>query len=357
MNLPQSEAVVPRLVWLAEATSTNSELVRAATGPDATTWPDLSVLVTDNQIAGRGRLGRVWSAPAGASLAISVLLRPTPVLPIESLAWIPLIAGVAMSRAVNNVLGVSSGAVGDEEGADEGDSESGSGSDAESGSGADSESGSDAESGSYVDSESESDSGSDSTEAADGYAADDANPYGELTDAEMTANEAAEDAAARQAPAAVATVKWPNDVLIGRAKVSGILSELLPGQTGVVVGAGVNLFLTEDELPVPTATSIALAGATDFTADDLLSAYLVSFAELYELFTRWNGDAAESGIAAIVADACSTLGQPVAVELPAGEVVTGLASGLDASGRLVVIRDSDARTIAVSAGDVTHLRY
>ncbi|GGF13932.1 biotin--[acetyl-CoA-carboxylase] ligase [Subtercola lobariae] len=305
MNLPQSEAVVPRLVWLAESASTNTELVAAVTGPDAASWPDLSVMLTDNQTAGRGRLGRVWSAPAGASLAISVLVRPSKPLPIESLAWLPLVAGVAMSRAVNEILGVTPVA-------DDGES------------------------------------------SAD---ADDAHPYRELSVADITANEAIEDAAAVSPAAAVATVKWPNDVLIGRAKVSGILSELLPGATGVVVGSGVNLFLTEEQLPVPTATSIALAGGVDFTADDLLSAYLRSFTELYELFVLWGGDAAESGIAAIVADACSTLGQPVSVELPAGDVLTGIASGLDESGRLVVVRDTDARTIAVSAGDVTHLRY
>ncbi|UFS57762.1 biotin--[acetyl-CoA-carboxylase] ligase [Subtercola endophyticus] len=266
MNLPLSAAEVPRLDWLAESPSTNPALVEAATGPESASWPDFSVLATDNQTAGKGRLGRVWSAPAGSSLAISVLLRPQPQLPIESLAWLPLVGGVAMAQAVNSVLSAS---------------------------------------------------GSE----------------------------------------AIATVKWPNDVLIGRAKVSGILAELLPGANGVVLGSGVNLFLTADELPVATATSIALAGGTGFTADDLLSAYLRELKELYTTFVQHAGDAVTSGVAARVTAACSTIGQHVSVELPGGELVTGLATGLDDSGRIVVVKDADALTFAVSAGDVTHLRY
>ncbi len=62
-----------RTVEVVPATgSTNADLaVRARRGEPAGT-----VLVTDHQQAGRGRLGRTWSAPAGRSIAVSVLLRP-----------------------------------------------------------------------------------------------------------------------------------------------------------------------------------------------------------------------------------------------------------------------------------------
>jgi BirA family biotin operon repressor/biotin-[acetyl-CoA-carboxylase] ligase len=274
MHAEKSRTLVPRLDWLADAGSTNSVLVAGACGPDAGAWPDLSVVVTDNQTAGRGRLGRVWSAPAGASLAISLLLRPAvpsgAALPVSSLGWIPLIGGVAMARAANAVLN----------------------------------------------------------------------------------------------GAATATVKWPNDVHIDGRKVSGVLSELLPGANdangapaGVVVGAGVNLFLTAEQLPVPTATSLALAGATGFSADDVLAAYLGAIIPLYRAFVAANGDAVASGVAATVSALCSTLGRPVRVELPAGETVTGLANTLDPDGRLMVTRDDGSGTLVVSAGDVTHLRY
>src|SRR5690554_2986061 len=102
MHLPLSEAAAARLEILDRCGSTNTELVtRAAGSPEA--WPDFSVLVTGEQTAGRGRLGRSWVAPPGQAIAISVLLRPA-VLDPDLLGWIPLVAGLAMARAVDAVL-------------------------------------------------------------------------------------------------------------------------------------------------------------------------------------------------------------------------------------------------------------
>ena len=108
MDLPLSSAHTSRLLWLDEVGSTNTDLAARVTGPEAELWTDFSVVATDNQVAGKGRLGRDWTAPAGASLAVSVLLRPqTPAgrpLPPESLGWFGLLAGLAMTRAVNGFL-------------------------------------------------------------------------------------------------------------------------------------------------------------------------------------------------------------------------------------------------------------
>ena len=108
MELSLSSAHASKLVWLDEVGSTNTYLVAAVNAEEAQNWPDFSVVATDNQVAGKGRLGRGWSAPAGASLAVSVLLRPeTPAgrpLPPESLGWFGLLAGLAMTRACNQVL-------------------------------------------------------------------------------------------------------------------------------------------------------------------------------------------------------------------------------------------------------------
>ncbi|MEY4039905.1 MAG: hypothetical protein RLZZ52_773 [Actinomycetota bacterium] len=108
MDLPLSSAHTSRLLWLDEVGSTNTDLAARVTGPEAELWTDFSVVATDNQVAGKGRLGRDWTAPAGASLAVSVLLRPqTPAgrpLPSESLGWFGLLAGLAMTRAVNGFL-------------------------------------------------------------------------------------------------------------------------------------------------------------------------------------------------------------------------------------------------------------
>ncbi|SDS27299.1 biotin--[acetyl-CoA-carboxylase] ligase [Microterricola viridarii] len=105
---PQSAAAVARFAALAETGSTNDEMIARATGEQAAEWPDLSVIVTDNQTRGRGRLGRSWLAPTGKSLAISALLRPTlpdgSPLPADSYGWFPLLAGAAMTRAVRRVV-------------------------------------------------------------------------------------------------------------------------------------------------------------------------------------------------------------------------------------------------------------
>lgn len=113
MDLPLSSAFTPALHWLDQAGSTNELLAREASGPAPGDWPDLSVIVTDDQIAGKGRLGRVWTAPAGKCLAISVLLRPLGAsaapIPIERFGMLPLVVGVAMARAVRSLLPASAG--------------------------------------------------------------------------------------------------------------------------------------------------------------------------------------------------------------------------------------------------------
>ena len=67
-------------------------------------WPHLSALLTEDQVAGRGRLDRVWTAPAGSAIALSVLLRVGGV-PVSERGWIPLAAGLAMAEAIAAQLG------------------------------------------------------------------------------------------------------------------------------------------------------------------------------------------------------------------------------------------------------------
>jgi BirA family biotin operon repressor/biotin-[acetyl-CoA-carboxylase] ligase len=153
-----------------------------------------------------------------------------------------------------------------------------------------------------------------------------------------------------------ASVKWPNDVLLGRPdgesrKVAGILVERIETDDGpaAVVGVGLNVGMTAAELPVPGATSLALAsddGPPDRT--DLLVAVLLALGEAY---TSWEAGADLRGL---YVRACTTVGRDVRVELPSGEALTGRATGVDPSGRLLVERDG-VRT-AVSAGDVVHVR-
>ncbi|MFB4313396.1 biotin--[acetyl-CoA-carboxylase] ligase [Actinomadura sp. 21ATH] len=82
---------------VAETGSTNADLGDAA-GKGA---PEGSVLVAEAQSAGRGRLGRAWSAPPRSGLMFSVLLRPE--VAADRLGWLPLLAGVAVASAVRRM--------------------------------------------------------------------------------------------------------------------------------------------------------------------------------------------------------------------------------------------------------------
>lgn len=80
---------------LEETGSTNLELRRLAEAGAA----DRTVLLAEHQTAGRGRLGRAWTAPPRSQLALSVLLRPGAVEP-ALLGWLPLVTGLAVRDAL-----------------------------------------------------------------------------------------------------------------------------------------------------------------------------------------------------------------------------------------------------------------
>jgi BirA family transcriptional regulator, biotin operon repressor / biotin---[acetyl-CoA-carboxylase] ligase len=99
---PLAAALSPR-VQVAETTdSTNADVVAAAT-EDPAGWPHLSLLLTTDQRAGRGRLDRSWTAPPGTALAVSVLVRIAGI-PAVGRGWVPLVAGAAMTRAISAQL-------------------------------------------------------------------------------------------------------------------------------------------------------------------------------------------------------------------------------------------------------------
>lgn len=157
-----------------------------------------------------------------------------------------------------------------------------------------------------------------------------------------------------------ASLKWPNDVLVGSGteerKLVGILSEAAASAAGtaIVIGAGINVSQSRSELPVPTATSLAVEGARSLDRGALLRACLSAFERRYRAWRDHRGDAAAAGIAAEYRDRCRTLGRTVRVELPGGRSLLGTATGVDASGCLEV-RGADGATTALSAGDVVHV--
>jgi BirA family transcriptional regulator, biotin operon repressor / biotin---[acetyl-CoA-carboxylase] ligase len=165
-------------------------------------------------------------------------------------------------------------------------------------------------------------------------------------------------ASSLQADAAVdARLKWPNDVMVDGAKLAGILAER--ADDAIVVGAGVNVSASRDELPEPGATSLAptslaLAGAACLDRQQLLAGLLAELERWYLTWSGQAGDVAASGLAAAYLRLCDTLGRQVRVSMPGGRIVAGMASDVDASGRLVISTDSGA--VSVSAGDVVHVR-
>jgi BirA family biotin operon repressor/biotin-[acetyl-CoA-carboxylase] ligase len=87
---------------VARTGSTNADLLARTSGPDAA--PDRTVLVAEHQDAGRGRRDRVWEDRAGEGLTFSVLLRPREVA-VERWGWAPLLAGLALVEAIDQVTG------------------------------------------------------------------------------------------------------------------------------------------------------------------------------------------------------------------------------------------------------------
>ncbi|WP_433252118.1 biotin--[acetyl-CoA-carboxylase] ligase [Streptosporangium sp. CA-135522] len=213
-----------------------------------------AVVIAEAQFAGRGRLGRVWSAPPRSGLTFSVLLRPDP--PPVKQGWLPLLVGLAVASAVRKVAEVD------------------------------------------------------------------------------------------------VRLKWPNDLLIGERKLAGVLAERV--DSAVIVGVGLNVSVRADELPVETATSLAIEEASCVDRDPLVRAVLREIETHYREWSQADGDADACGLRAAYLAMSATVGREVRVELPGERVLTGLATGIDESGHLLVRSKGEEHSLSV--GDVVHVR-
>lgn len=153
-----------------------------------------------------------------------------------------------------------------------------------------------------------------------------------------------------------AVLKWPNDLLVDDRKCAGILAEAVPEPTpAVVLGIGLNVTLSADELPRPDATSLVLAGAAHTDRDPLVRALLRELADWYRRWSDVGGDPERSGLRDGYRLYCGTLGRQIEVALPGGGTLSGTASDVDSEGRLVVTA-ADGSLTAVAAGDIVHVR-
>jgi BirA family transcriptional regulator, biotin operon repressor / biotin---[acetyl-CoA-carboxylase] ligase len=261
-----STSVLGRTLHLLDETaSTNQEAYGLAQSGAA----DGTVVIAEMQTAGRGRLGRRWHSPPGKNLYCSVILRRAVAPDALSgwLAWVPLLCGLGVARAIQRVAG------------------------------------------------------------------------------------------------SPASVKWPNDVLIGDRKVAGILCESGGAATAapfVIIGIGINvntpMNLFPDELR-GLATSLAAEAGKPIDRVALLATLLSELEIRYGLYC--------SNHLADLRDEyrvrSSTLGRRVRIELAHGETVEGLAQAVNEDGSLRLVKGGQGNdhlevTLDIRAGDVVHLR-
>ena len=148
-------------------------------------------------------------------------------------------------------------------------------------------------------------------------------------------------------------LKWPNDLLLDRAKVAGLLLEAHRlrerSAFAVVIGFGVNVASAPEGTPYPAAALAAAAPGLALTS--LMSALARSFADRFAAWRSANGDAAQR-FAATGRDwmrRAVGLGESVTVRLPSGER-SGRFAGLDSIGRLRLQTSTGVELI--DAGDL-----
>ena len=138
-------------------------------------------------------------------------------------------------------------------------------------------------------------------------------------------------------------LKWPNDILIEEKKVAGLLAQQV--NDGVIIGLGLNVEMSAEELPVSSATSLEICEASLLDRNLLLAQFLNQFEKN---FKQW-----ESGIDFIprYMAISSTLGHEVRVEIPGRDPFISRALSLKPTGALIL---SDG--FEVNVGDIIHLR-
>ena len=256
----------------------------------ATNVADGTVLLADEQLSGKGRLGRSWTAPAGSQVIFSVLLLPES---LDHLGTLPLAAGLAVTDSIegtvlkwpndvhidgNKLCGILA-------------------------------------------------------EAGPVGQAFKAAPKTELTKVEVGKAEL------NKAEVNKAEV---NKTEVNKAELNKAVGGAAPSAR-VVVGMGINVTLTREDLPIEKATSLALEGR-DTDRTELAINVLKN---LRRRIVQWENH--DPQLLRDYRAVCSSLGQQVRLETPSGDVI-GHVDEIGEDGRIMVAGEY------YSAGDVTHLR-
>jgi len=144
------------------------------------------------------------------------------------------------------------------------------------------------------------------------------------------------------------SLKWPNDLLVEGAKLSGILLEaetLSEGRQAVVIGFGVNC-VSHPQLSLYRATDLRSLGY-QVTAERLFECLSASMADM---LARWQQPGGFDTIRREWLKRAAHLGKTITVRT-AQEDITGIFADLDARGHLVLTQ-GDGRQRTLYAGDV-----
>jgi len=144
-------------------------------------------------------------------------------------------------------------------------------------------------------------------------------------------------------PESTPTLKWPNDILLGDGKVGGIIAQV--SGDGVVIGVGINVGMSQPELPVAHATSLMLNKFSVLDRNLILASFLNTFEELLE---RWNDG---EDLRHLYNERSETIGREVRIEHPDGSYKIGNAVDITPTGELILEDGS-----RVTVGDIVHLR-
>ena len=275
--------------------STNTDLMQAEKVADGT------VLLADEQVAGKGRLGRQWVSPAGAQLIFSALILPES---LEHLGTLPLAAGLAVTDSVEGAVLKWPNDV-------------------------------------HIDGKKLCGILAEAGPVGEAFKSA---PKTEVSKAEVNKAEI-NKAEVNKAEINKAEVNKAeiNKAEINKAEVAPKTQAANPLSARVVVGMGINVTLTREELPIEAATSLALEGLDT----DRTELAITVLKNLRRRITQWEQQ--DPQLMADYRKVCSSIGQEVRLEAPTGDVI-GTVEGVADDGHINVGGEY------YSAGDVIHLR-